>query len=130
MVRYRIYMLWFMVVWIYVDVPDFCKYIPDCYDQYTRTCNYDISWLNVCVISLSDVILSFNCCKLYIIYGPKYKITIKWFIYISGSSIFEYHAYNSTGLKDILQTRYVWIISYMLKPSMLFILLHKVWYRI
>ena len=27
------------IVCIYVDIPDCCKYVPDCYDQCTRTCD-------------------------------------------------------------------------------------------
>ena len=67
---------------------------------------------------------------MYIIYGSGSDIASKKFINISGCHSFGYHLPNQTGLKKILQTRYIRRIIYTLKPTKLCIILYKVWYQI
>ena len=123
------------IVWIYVDIPDCCRYIHivmiNAWKHVTTIFDNSTYVLNVSFhIMRSNIIMSFNWSKFYIIHGYVSDIAIKWCINISGRNSFEYHLYNQTGLNNILQTMYVGRIRYMLKSTRLCIILHKVWYRI
>ena len=77
---------------------------------------------NVCVEraiphDVSDIIPSFNQRRIFTVYRPRYSYTSKQFINTYGCDSFGYHSHGLTGLRENLQTGYIWRIIYKLKPT-------------